>query len=233
MSTLSRLWQKQRRRWYRRGISRAHALRRYLAYEVARLGFEIGDYSYGAPIIRSWGDGSRLIVGRYCSIAPDAEFILGGNHRLDLVTTYPMDNLFSARGERPLSRGDIVIGSDVWIATGATIMSGVTIGDGAAIGAHAVVTHDVEPYAVVAGNPARLIRRRFSDDVVRRLLQLRWWELSVDQIRPLLPLLQSQHVEEFIEHCGRQRPAADAALEPIPSPGVAPALPVARATTHS
>ena len=179
---------------------------------MARHGFKIGDYSYGVPVVWAWGEGARLIVGRYCGIAADAEFILGGNHRTDCVTTFPMSDLYGSGREidGPSSRGDIVVGSDVRIGTGAVIMSGVRIGDGAVIGAHALVTHDVEPYAIVAGNPARLIRKRFSDDLIRQLLEPPWWEMSKEQLRPLLPLLQGNRVEAFIEEFRKFSPPAEA-----------------------
>jgi acetyltransferase-like isoleucine patch superfamily enzyme len=212
MSSLSRLWQKQRHRWYRRGIDKAHGLRRNLAYHVAHHGFEIGDYSYGDPIVRQWNDGSRLIIGCYCSIAGGVEFILGGMHAIEHVTTYPLSNLYGAGpGETPRSRGDIVIGSDVWIGAGAAVLSGVTIGHGAVIGAHALVTRDVAPYTVVAGNPAVPLRQRFADETVQQLLDLRWWELGAEHIRPLLLLLQSPRTGEFIEECHKLRAPLQAA----------------------
>jgi len=93
MSALSQLWRKHGHRWYRRGIDEKHSLRRYLAYYVARRGFEIGEYSYGTPIIRQWVGPSRLVVGRYCGIGDSVEFILGGDHRVDRVTTFPMSML--------------------------------------------------------------------------------------------------------------------------------------------
>jgi acetyltransferase-like isoleucine patch superfamily enzyme len=225
MSMLSEFWKRHRYRWYRRGIDEVHNLRRHLAYYVRKHGFEIGDYSYGTPTVRSWGEGSRLIVGKYCSIGPDVEFILGGNHHAGHVTTFPMSlALGTDRTEDTAwSRGDIVIGSDVWIGAGAAILSGVTIGDGAIIGARAVVTRDVEPYAVVAGNPAAAIRRRFSDPIVQDLLELRWWDLSRDQLLPLLPLMRSNRVERFIEACRKYRHTGLA---------TAPALATEPADTH-
>jgi acetyltransferase-like isoleucine patch superfamily enzyme len=208
MSSLSEFWGRQRRRWYRRRIDPAHELRRRLAYYVIKHGFEIGDYSYGAPVIRMFAGPGRLIVGRFCSIAEGTQFILGGNHRTDWVTTYPF---IRRRAEWPgfaadladvsTSRGDIVIGSDVWIGTGATILSGVRIGDGAAIGALAVVAQDVAPYGVVVGNPGRLVRKRFPDGIIDALLDIRWWDFEREKIISLLPLLQSNQIEAFIDAC--------------------------------
>jgi acetyltransferase-like isoleucine patch superfamily enzyme len=203
MSTLSEFWRKQRARWYRRRIDRVHELRRGLAHYIAGHGFEVGDYSFGAPTIRFWDDETRLKIGKYCSIAAGATFILGGNHRTDTVTTFPLGRPFGLMGpgERPYSRGDIVIGSDVWIAANAIILSGVTIGDGAVVGAGAVVVGDVPPYAVVAGNPARVVRKRFSDPIIGELLALRWWDLSANDVMSLRSLLQSNDVERFVEEC--------------------------------
>lgn len=127
----------------------------------------IGEYTYGKPTIHWWRPDTRLVIGRYCSNAGSVNLFLGGNHRTEWVTTYPFSDLVgawpSARGigGTPWSKGNILIGNDVWIGSLATIMSGITIGDGAVIGAHSVVTKDVQPYAVVAGNPAKLIRYRF------------------------------------------------------------------------
>jgi probable biosynthetic protein (TIGR04098 family) len=219
MSSLSELWKRQRARWHARSIPRRHQLRRALAYYVARHGFEIGDYSIGAPTIRSFGDGARLKVGRYCSIAVGTTFILGGHHRTDAVTSFPLGLAFDAlrREEFPTSRGDIVVGSDVWVAGNATILSGVTIGDGAVVGAGAVVIQDVPPYAVVFGNPARLVRKRFPDEIIMALMELRWWELDAAQVRALRPLLQSDDIAGFIAACRAVRGLAPAATEAAPT----------------
>jgi acetyltransferase-like isoleucine patch superfamily enzyme len=165
----------------------------------------VGDYSFGAPIIRFWDDESRLKIGKYCSIAAGATLILGGNHRTDTVTTFPLGRPVGLMGpgERPYSRGDIVIGSDVWIAANAIVLSGVTIGDGAVVGAGAAVVGDVPPYAVVVGNPARVVRKRFSEPIIGELLALRWWDLGANDVMSLRPLLQSDDVERFVEECRR------------------------------
>ncbi len=125
--------------------------------------------------------GDRLVIGRFCAIAAKAQFIMNGaNHPLDGFSTYPFsifgagwedDSIDWAKG----SRGDTVIGNDVWIGTGATIMPGVRIGDGAIIGTGAVVARDVAPYVIAAGNPAQDMKTRFSPDIVERLLTLAWW----------------------------------------------------------
>jgi probable biosynthetic protein (TIGR04098 family) len=203
MSSLSEFWRKQRSRLYARGIPRSHQLRQRFAYEIARHGFEVGDFSIGAPTVHRFDGTSRLRIGRYCSIAAGATFILGGDHKTHHVTTFPLGlparNLKAV--DLPLSRGDIVIGSDVWIAANATVISGVTVGDGAVVGAGSVVIHDVPPYAIVFGNPARVIAKRFPDDVVAELMNLRWWDLDPEQVRSLQPLLQSSDVPAFLAAC--------------------------------
>lgn len=154
----------------------------------------IGSGTYGRPRVNVYpGDTSRVVIGNYCSIAGEVEFTPGGGHRTDWVTTYPMRLL--AGGNRTdqdvTSKGDILVGSDVWIGRGAHILSGVTIGNGAVIGARAIVTRPVRPYAIVAGNPAREIRRRFTDSDIDRLEQIRWWDWPLDHIVAEASLLES------------------------------------------
>jgi len=165
--------------------------------------YEIGDYTYGHPEVLSYGEGARLRIGKFCSIASQVRIFLGGNHRTDWTTTYPFAAFIGDWPEAagiagaPTSKGDVVVGNDVWIGHGATILSGVRIGDGAAIGAMAVVTKDVPDYAVVAGNPARVVRMRFDDATIGRLIQLKWWDWPAEQVRANLPVLCSDRVDEF------------------------------------
>jgi acetyltransferase-like isoleucine patch superfamily enzyme len=151
---------------------------------------DIGDYTYGTPIIMDYGEMANLRIGKFCSIAKDVTIIMGGDHRLDHVTSYPLKTVFKkmveggdAEGEDAFSKGDITIGNDVWIGYGATILSGVTIGDGAVIGAQAVVTKDVDPYSVVVGNPGKMIKKRFDDKTIKKLLALKWWDWPIEKIR--------------------------------------------------
>jgi hypothetical protein len=111
-----------------------------------------------------------------------------------------MESFPKARGitGHPATKGDVVIGNDVWLGTGATVLSGVTIGDGAVVGAHALVAKAVPPYAIVAGNPARLIRLRFSRKIIAQLLALQWWYWPEEQVNALAPLLCSDRINEFI-----------------------------------
>lgn len=227
MSAVTAFLHKQRMRWYSRSIDRAHDLRRRLAYYVANHGFEIGDHSLGNPTVRLYNE-SRLIVGKYSSIAAGATFILGGNHRTDVIATGLLER--PARGIGPghpdLTRGDIVIGSDVWIAGNSTIVSGVTIGDGAVVGAGSVVLGDVPPYTIVLGNPARVMQKRFSDAEIEALLALRWWDLSRDQIVSLRPLLFGKDVGALIEACRKFRNVPAPPQKTVAARAEIPARPV-------
>ena len=173
---------------------------------LAGRGFKIGDFSYGAPKVFHWGEPAQLEIGRFCSIAQEVNIFLGGNHRIDWVTTYPFSAInytfpdWTQLQGHPSSKGDIIIGNDVWIGYGASIMSGVKIGDGAVIGAKAVVSRDVKPYEIVAGNPAVAIKKRFSDDIIEKLLELQWWNLSQEEINEIVPLLMADPVSFFINY---------------------------------
>lgn len=147
-------------------------------------------------------NGDKLIIGKFCQIAAGVEFVMNGaNHQMNAVSTFPF-YIFEGWEEDvpPLSdmpiKGDTVIGNDVWIGQNATILPGVHIGDGAIIGLNSVVASDVEPYTIVAGNPARQIRRRFDEELTALLLELRWWDKSVPEINTLIPLLTCGNLEK-------------------------------------
>lgn len=134
--------------------------------------------------------GDRLVIGRFCALATGVEFIMNGaNHAMTGLSTYPF-HIFGHGWEAGFDmatitaglRGDTIVGNDVWIGEAATVMPGVTIGDGAIVAAKAVVAGDVPAYGVVAGNPARLVRRRFPDDIVARLLAVAWWNWDAEKI---------------------------------------------------
>ncbi|MFC0283242.1 CatB-related O-acetyltransferase [Camelimonas abortus] len=164
-------------------------------------GFEIGAYSYGRPKVRFAESGAPLSIGRYCSIADKVEILLGGNHRTDWVSTFPFpafpDVWPGAESDYHATAGGVSIGHDVWLGSGCIILSGVAIGHGAVVAARAVVTKDVPPYAIVGGNPARIIRYRFSDRDIEALLESAWWDLPKEQVQRLLPLLQGPDVRAF------------------------------------
>lgn len=167
--------------------------------------YNIGDWTYGSPTILSWGEGASLKIGRFCSIANGVEIMLGREHRTDWVTTYPFNVLCEQAQHftgHPKSKGDVVVGNDVWIGNKALILSGVKIGDGAVIGAGSIVTKDVAPYAIVAGNPAKLCRFRFDTQTITELLQIAWWDWPYEKIMEAWPLLLSSNVCDFIRIYG-------------------------------
>ena len=168
--------------------------------------YQFGRGTYGDLSVLSWGEGATLAVGNYTSIAPGVKIFLGGEHRIDWVTTFPFNvDWKSARHHagHPRTKGDVLIGSDVWIGTEALIFSGVTIGDGAVVGARAVVTRDVAPYTVVVGSPARVVKHRFPAQVIERLLAVKWWDWHEAQIEKAMPDLLSNQIELFLEKAER------------------------------
>ncbi|MGH9084630.1 MAG: CatB-related O-acetyltransferase [Acidimicrobiales bacterium] len=163
--------------------------------------FDIGRGTYGIPQIRSWREGPTLKIGAFCSIAANVQIFLGGEHRTDWITTYPFSVFWPSARQiegHPRIKGDVIIGNDVWIGTGALILSGVTIGDGSVIGAGAVVGRSVPPYAVVVGNPAEVVRKRFDEHTIGRLLRIRWWDWDDSKIEQFLPLMLSGDPEPFL-----------------------------------
>ncbi|SFD34269.1 Acetyltransferase (isoleucine patch superfamily) [Bosea sp. CRIB-10] len=194
------------RGFFKRWVNPYNQTRIHLAKLLARRPGQVvvGAFTYGRPKVRFPESGARLSIGRYGSIADGVEILLGGNHRTDWGTTYPFPALAdlwpSARGMSgyDATRGDVTIGHDVWLGSQAMIMSGVTIGHGAVVAARAVVTRDVPPYAIVAGNPARIVRLRLPEAQVEALLASRWWELPPERVSQLLPLLLSDRVDELV-----------------------------------
>ncbi len=167
-------------------------------------GWEIGDYTYGSPDgsphLVSGGENVKIRIGKFCSIAHDVTFILG-NHRVDWVSTYPFPVFFSEAQHitgHPLSNGDINVGNDVWIGKFVTILSGVKIGNGAVIAVNSVVTKDVPPYAIVAGNPAKIIRMRFDDETIKHLQTIQWWNWDIQRILANIDLILQPDPEQFV-----------------------------------
>jgi acetyltransferase-like isoleucine patch superfamily enzyme len=172
----------------------------------------IGAYTYGQPeVVLPSENNAQLTIGRFCSIAANVRIFLDGEHRPDWITTYPFPAFGNVWPEAKdiknyrVSKGNVIIGNDVWIGEGAWILSGVEIGDGAVIGAGSLITKNVEPYSIMGGNPARIIRKRFDDLTIRKLLQIKWWDWPPDKIRSNLTLLCSPQTDRFIAlHAGSQ-----------------------------
>jgi len=163
----------------------------------------MGNMSYYAPnVVKFKGDTGRVIIGNFASVAPDADFYVGGLHRVEWVSLYGLRAMLDLPGAYEdgftHGRGDIVVGSDTWVTNGCTVMSGVTIGDGAVVGTKAVVAKDVRPYAIVAGNPAKEIRRRFSDEQVEALLRIKWWDWPTELVKERVDALSSPDIDAFI-----------------------------------
>lgn len=157
----------------------------------------IGRYTYGADemTVVPFEQGASLFIGDFCSIGKDLTVLLGGEHPLNRMTTYPFGHMHVDRigGEGIVqtsgTKGDVRIGSDVWIGWGVTILSGVTIGDGAVIAASSHVFRDVAPYEIVGGNPAKHIKFRMSEELRQLMLELRWWEFGDEHIKVISTLL--------------------------------------------
>lgn len=162
----------------------------------------VGRFTYGNPRFMLWDESERIQIGSFCSIANEVVIFGGGEHRKDWVSTFPLriafDDPLAGKDGHPASKGDTVIGNDVWIGFRSMILSGVTVGDGAIIGAGSVVSSNVPAYAIVAGNPARIIRYRFSSKEIGSLLELRWWDWDLDRIQANIPLICSTNTEKFI-----------------------------------
>ncbi len=149
--------------------------------------------------------GDKLIIGKFCMIASDVKFIMNGaNHMTDSLSTYPFA-IFGNGWENAMEgkaypkKGNITIGNDVWIGYNATIMAGVTIGDGAIIATNSTVIKDVEPYSVVGGNPAKEIKKRFSKEVITKLLKLQWWNWDIQKITKNIQNLTDNEIENLVE----------------------------------
>ena len=165
--------------------------------------FQFGSYTYGLPDVRHWDKVSMLRVGSYCSIARNVQVFLGGNHRTDWISTYPFPFFYPEKTDIKdfsLSRGDINIGSDVWLCHDCTILSGVNIGHGAVVANGAVVTKDVPPYSIVGGNPAKHIRWRFDETTRAALLNSAWWDWPDSELLKIIDLLCSDNITEFLKY---------------------------------
>ena len=182
---------------------------------ITRPNIEVGDYTYYADtngadkfeehVIHHYEFlGDKLIIGKFCQIASGIKIIMNGaNHRMNSVTTYPFnimgggwEQFTPALEDLPL-KGDTVVGNDVWIGQNVTVMPGVNIGDGAIIAANSVVTKDIPAYCVAGGNPCKIIKKRFDDELISYLQEIKWWDWSPEKIFANLEALCSGDLEQI------------------------------------
>lgn len=187
----------------------------YIKNVITRSNILVGDYTYyddinGPENFESHVThhyeflGDKLIIGKFCAIAKGVEFVMNGaNHRMNSVTTYPF-NIMGGGWEKAVPsiedlpfKGDTVIGNDVWIGQNVTIMPGVHIGDGAIIAANAVVAKDIPAYHIAGGNPCKIIKKRFEDELIEYLLNLKWWDWPAEKIFLNLEILCSADLERI------------------------------------
>ncbi len=184
----------------------------YVKPTVKSSNVEVGDFTYFSDVFferhithkyEYYPD--KLIIGKFCQIASGVNFVMSGaNHQMNAVTTFPFyimegwDQSVPPLSEMPL-KGNTVVGNDVWIGQNVTIMPGVKIGDGAIIGMNSVVASDVPPYTIVAGNPARIIRQRFDNELIDLLLRFKWWDKEIEEINELIPILTCSDLKKVKE----------------------------------
>lgn len=159
-----------------------------------------GSFTYGRPRILTWGI-TDVSIGKFCSLASGIN-IVGGEHNTNWVSTFPLREQFLLPGHgkagHPKTKGPIIIGNDVWIGIGVTILSGVKIGDGSVVAAQSVVTKDIPPYAIAAGNPAQVVKYRFNQDTIQALLRIQWWNWDLRKILANVALLNGADIQEFV-----------------------------------
>jgi acetyltransferase-like isoleucine patch superfamily enzyme len=166
----------------------------------------IGKYTYGIPniYIANNNENSKLVIGNYCSILENVNIYLGGTDRSNWISTYPFGHIYTKQFncinlvDNPKIKGDVIIGNDVWIGENVKIISGITIGDGAVILNNSHIVKDVEPYSIVSGNPAVLVKYKFTQEQIENLLIIKWWEWDEKKINYYIPLLCSDDIDEFI-----------------------------------
>ena len=188
----------------------------YIKPTITNKNIIVGDFSYIADSDfeshvthhYEWNN-DKLIIGKFCQIASGVEFVMNGaNHQMNSVSTFPFYTLEGweqnppSQNDLPI-KGDTIIGNDVWIGQNATILPGVNIGDGAIIGANSVVGSNVDPYTIVAGNPAKPIRKRFDDELIEIMEKLKWWDKSIEEINSLIPLLTSGDLAKVKEELSK------------------------------
>lgn len=172
---------------------------------MATPALKMGEYTYGKPRVHRITDRFHVEIGKFCSIAPGVNILLDMDHRIDWVSAYPFGEKIEGidkTNEHPTSKGNVIIGNDVWIGMNAMILSGVTIGNGAVIAAGSVVVDNVNDYGIVAGNPAKFIKHRFSIAQIVALNKIQWWNWTIDKIKENIDLLQSNAIDVFIKRYG-------------------------------
>lgn len=166
----------------------------------------VGRKTYGPLFVSTFNPNFRLTIGNFCSIAPNVAFILSSDHALENVSTFPFRVKYGFSDYEAISKGDITVDDDVWIGYGATILSGVHIGQGAVVTAGAVVTKDVPPYAIVGGVPAKVIKYRFSSEMIEQLLKVDYGKICDDMVR--------KHIDELYQHLGNGEQLAWMPMKP-------------------
>jgi len=157
----------------------------------------LGKYSYGNIVQR--GEGT-VTVGKFCSIASGVKAIFLNDHRVDWITTFPFLQMWKMSvPNQKLPPENIVVGNDAWLGTDVTLLGGANIGDGAVVGAYSVVSGKVAPYSIVVGNPAKLVRKRFSEKDIQSLLRIKWWDWPDEKIKEVALILSSDRIFEFIK----------------------------------
>jgi acetyltransferase-like isoleucine patch superfamily enzyme len=171
-------------------------------YEVLK----VGTHTYGRENLQVLfrDSGERVQIGKFCSLAKDITIFLGGSHRHDWITTFPfghveLDVFGREQSEgHPSSKGSVLIGNDVWIGQGVTIMSGVRIGDGAVIAANSHIVNDIPPFGIVGGNPGKLIKLRFDEETIARLMNVKWWDFPIDEVNRIKMTISQSPTEEIL-----------------------------------
>lgn len=166
---------------------------------------KVGDFSYNAPYVFSKSNEVECRIGKFCSFGEDIKIFLCADHGVHYNTTYPFSAFFPEYSDikHSFTKGDVVIGNDVWVGQRAIVLSGVTIGDGCVIGAGAVVSKSVPEYSIVVGNPGKVIKTRFSEGEIARLKEMSWWEWPYEDIYWAIPLLQSNDIDGLYKYYQR------------------------------